>query len=202
LLAAGFRRSGDFVYRTQCPSCIACEPTRLEVERFAWTKSFRRVLNRGDRDLEARWGPPRVDSPRIELFAKHRLTRGLSHGDDEVTADSYRGFLIESCGDTLEWSTYHDGGLVGVSIMDVGAESVSAVYTFFDPDYSRYSPGTYAVLSQIRWAAAHGRRYVYLGMYVASNRHLNYKARFGPQQRFIDGHWIDIDEAILREPRK
>ena len=34
------------------------------------------------------------------------------------------------------------------------------------------------------------RKYVYLGMYVAENRHLNYKARFMPQERFVNGCWV------------
>ena len=82
-----------------------------------------------------------------------------------------------------------------VAIVDVGRESTSAVYTHFDPAAARYRLGTYAILKQIEWARDSGRRFVYLGMYVASNRHLNYKARFMPQQRLCHGRWTDFDRA-------
>jgi arginine-tRNA-protein transferase len=87
---------------------------------------------------------------------------------------------------------FRDRRLIAVSIVDLGDTSTSAVYTFFDPTEHRYSPGTFAILRQIKWAEQTGREFVYLGMYVAANRHLNYKSRFGPQQRFIDGSWVDV----------
>ena len=86
--------------------------------------------------------------------------------------------------------------MIAVSIVDVGAESTSAVYTHFAPDAGRYSLGTYAILKQIEWAKQTSRTYVYLGMYVAENRHLNYKARFLPQQRLIDDEWVDFSAAV------
>ena len=33
-LASGDRRVGRMLYRTQCPSCIACEPLRVIVAEF------------------------------------------------------------------------------------------------------------------------------------------------------------------------
>ena len=57
---------------------------------------------------------------------------------------------------------------------------------------SRYSLGTYAILKQLQWAKESGRKFVYLGMYVANNSHLNYKARFGPQERLFDGKWQEV----------
>ena len=74
--------------------------------------------------------------------------------------------------------------------MDVGSTAISMVYTYFDPDASWYSLGTLAVLRQIIWAAEHRRRYAYLGFYVTENPHLNYKARFTPQQRYDGQTWL------------
>ncbi len=193
LLATGYRRSGDFVYRTQCPSCDECKPTRIDVEEFRFTTSMKRVLRRGDRDLCCEWGPPQVDKVRLALFNLHRAARNLGEGSS-IEADAYRSFLVDSCCETVELSIRLDQQLVGVAIMDVGRTSTSAVYTHFDPAASRYSLGTYAVLKQIQWAIATDRRYVYLGMFVAANQHLNYKARFAPQQRLHDDQWISVDQ--------
>ena len=193
LLVSGYRRSGDFVYRTQCPSCAACQPTRILVGDFRWTKSLKRVLSRGYRDLTCRWSEPVVTHTRLDLFNRHRRSRGLDVWDSSVDADSYRSFLVDTCCATKELSIELNGQLVGVSIADVGEESLSAVYTYFDPDVDRYSLGTLAILKQIEWAAQCGRSYVYLGMYVQQNRHLSYKSRFVRQQRLIDGRWVNFD---------
>ena len=192
MLRDGYRRSGNYVYRTQCPQCTECHPTRVDVHALPLTKSMKRVLKRGDSDLTCQVGQPLADDQRTRLFNRHRVARELGNPLDEVDVDSYRSFLVDSCFDTREISLFHTGKLIAVSIFDVGTTSISAVYTHFDPDYGRYSLGTYAVLKQIQWAKQHGRRHVYLGMYVAENRHLNYKARYTPQQRLVAGRWSDF----------
>ena len=193
LLEMGYRRSGDFVYRTQCPACNQCKPTRVPVEQFRLTSSFRRVANRGDRELTLRWGTPTVDRRRIAMFNEHRHARSLGSGE-YTDADSYRAFLADTCCESKELSVYKNDELIAISIIDIGADSLSAVYTHFLPHASKYSLGTYAVLKQIQFAQETNRTFVYLGMYVASNQHLNYKSRFKPQQRLVDGKWTEIIE--------
>lgn len=195
LLERGFRRSGDFVYTPQCPTCSECQPTRVNVHDFRWSTSLKRVLNRGDRDLSAKWSTPIVDHSRVHLFNRHRDERSLGLREDRIDADSYRSFLVDSCCDTKELSIRHGNSLIAVSTIDIGLKSISAVYTFFDPDFSRYSLGTFAILKQIQWCLANSRRFVYLGMFVADNQHLNYKARFVPQQRLRGRHWILHDNV-------
>ena len=191
LLELGYRRSGDFVYRTQCPACNECKPTRVEVDKFKLSTSMKRVRKRGDRELRCEWGPPKVDTHRIWMFNQHRSVRGLGTST-EIDADSYRSFLFDTCCDTVELSIFCEDELISVSVFDVGKNSTSAVYTHFDPAASRHSLGTYAILKQIEWARLSDRKYVYLGMYVSSNSHLNYKSRFLPQQRLIAGEWVEF----------
>ncbi len=192
LLALGYRRSGDFVYRTQCPSCCACEPTRVIVNEFQWTTSLRRVLKRGDQSLEMLVGPPQTDSKRVALFNVHRQVRELARDDATIDEEGYRGFLVDSCCETVELSFWMGDRLVGVSIVDQAADSLSAVYTFFDPEHSKLSVGSYAILKQIELAIRSDRKYLYLGMYVAENQHLNYKAKFAPQERFNNQQWARV----------
>ena len=156
---------------------------------------MRRVLKRGNRELTCQWGKPRVDAKRVWLFNLHRKKRGLSQGAGELDIEGYRTFLADSCCDTQELAVWLKDELVAVSIVDTGLMSFSAVYTHFDPHAMKYSLGTYALLRQIEYAIETGRKYLYLGMYVSENRHLNYKARFQPQQRLIDGRWRAIPDS-------
>ena len=128
LLAAGYRRSGWFYYRTRCPACSACVPLRLEVAAFAPSRSQRRARRLGDRHLQVTWGEPTIDQRRIDLFNKHRQQRGLDHEHPPATAADYQSFLLNaSCG-VLELSLHYAGELVAVSITDVGSHSLAAVY--------------------------------------------------------------------------
>jgi len=195
-LAMGRRRSGSFVYYTACSQCKACEPTRLEVDRFVPSKSMRRILALGNRECRVEVGLPGSDDLRLEVFNQHRQGRGLAVSEELYQASEFNGFLVDSCCDTVEFSFWDSERLIGCSIVDCGAQSVSAVYTYFDPLYSRLSIGTYSILKQIEWAKLKRKRYVYLGMYVADNQHLRYKARFVPQERFIEGDWVPFETAM------
>lgn len=193
-LESGMRRAGVFLYYTECPDCQACEPSRLDVHCFRWTDSWRRIKNRGDKVVTTKIRPPSVDEERLDLFNRHRNVRGLGASDTAYEIRDYESFLVETCCRyTLELEYRIEDRLVAVSIIDCGEKSVSAVYTYFDPDYSKLSLGTYSILKQIEFVKGTGRQYVYLGMYVAENQHLNYKARFTPQQRWIGGRWVDFE---------
>ncbi len=197
LLAGGYRRTGVFVYPTRCSGCDECQATRIVVPNFRWGRSFKRVLARADREVTWQWGEPQVDETRVTLYNRHRVLRDLVEaGGRPVDAAGYESFLVESCCQTLELAIHAGDRLVAVSLMDLGAESISMVYTYFDPDAAHLSLGTLAVLRQILWAIEHRRRYAYLGFYVADNPHLNYKSRFTPQQRLHRGVWRDVSDGV------
>lgn len=193
LLAAGYRRSGWFFYRTQCANCSACEPLRIEVATFQPTRSQRRAKKLGDRNLRTEFALPSVDARRLEIFNEHRLQRQLSQDLETVDESDYQSFLINSYTDVGELSLWLDDQLVAVSITDVGETSLSAVYCYFDPEYAWLSPGTYAILQQIELAQARGFRWLYLGLLVAANSHLKYKANYRPHQRRIAGSWYTFE---------
>lgn len=195
-LAMGRRRSGSFVYYTACGSCRACEPTRLEVSRFNPTKSMRRILSVGDRGCRVEIGRPSDGEIRLRVFNRHRLGRGLAVSEEPYEASEFSGFLVDSCCETIELSFWDGEALIGCSIVDCGDHAISAVYTYFDPSYSRLSIGTYSILKQIQFAQQRRKRYLYLGMYVADNQHLRYKARFAPQERFINGQWVPFESPM------
>src|SRR5262245_20256764 len=144
-LAEGDRRSGVFLYRTECPACRACQPIRLDVEKFRPDATQRRMERRGEEHLAVRIGPPRIDHQRVRLFNLHRDGRGLTSGDAPLDEQSSAEFLTDTCCETIELSYWHADELVGVAIADAGRDSLSAVYCFYDPSFRLLSLGTYSV---------------------------------------------------------
>lgn len=194
-LAAGDRRHGALLYRPSCPECRACEAIRLDVGAFEMRARHRRALRKGDRALEVEIGPPLADEARVALFEKHKRLRGLSSSGRAMTQVTYQRFLVDRLCASFELRYFLEGELVGVAVTDRGEESLSAVYCFYDPEHSNLGIGTYSVLKQIELAQAWGLRHVYLGLYIAENEHMAYKASYLPHERLIDGEWRLFERA-------
>jgi len=82
--------------------------------------------------------------------------------------------------------------VIGVSVIDQFEGGISAVYTFFDPDQSGRSLGTFAILYLLKLAKFKDIPYVYLGYWIESSQKMNYKRNFKPLQGYIDRQWIDL----------
>jgi len=189
-LTQGDRRHGAVLYRTMCPECSACEPIRVDVARFVFSRNQRRVLRRVAREIEVEIGVPTVDKVRLDLYEKHLSGRALqTERHSAITPARFRSFLVESSCDAMEIRYLREGCVVGVAITDRTDRSLSAHYTFYDPDLSSLGLGTFSILTQIelcqRWELDH----LYLGLYIADCKAMSYKARFLPHERLIDGVW-------------
>jgi arginine-tRNA-protein transferase len=189
-LAEGDRRSGLYLYRTQCPTCRACQPIRLDLEKFHPDATQRRMQRRGDALLTVEITRPIVDREHVRLFNLHRDGRGLSAGESSIDEEGYAAFLTNTCCETLELSYWYGSRMVAVAIADAGQIALSAVYCYYDPSFKLLSLGTYSVLRQVALCQATQRRYLYLGFYIAESPHMSYKARFKPHERLLDGVWM------------
>ncbi|HTN77973.1 MAG TPA: arginyltransferase [Pirellulaceae bacterium] len=188
-LEEGDRRSGGFLYKTACPACQACEPIRLDIAQFTPNSSQLRAWKRGRKLFHLQVQQPLVDETRITLFNKHRRERHLAHDRDDIDAVGYEQFLVSSCCETLELSYYLDDALAMVAILDRGRSSASAVYTYYDPELTKLSPGVYSVMQEIELCRQWNLRYLYLGFYVAGSPHMVYKATYRPHERRVHDQW-------------
>jgi arginine-tRNA-protein transferase len=107
-----------------------------------------------------------------------------------TSPDEYIKFLGSTWCDTqfIEFSI--DSELAAVAIVDCLDNALSAVYTFFDPKFSDYSPGVYAVLWQIYAAQEQGVDWLYLGFWIAECQKMSYKNQYQPLQGLIDQQWF------------
>ncbi len=143
--------------------------------------------------LETRVGEPIVDDERIKLFNLHRALRNLERDDGPIDQIGYEEFLTDSCCETIELSYWYEDRLAGVAITDVGKSSLSAVYCFFDPTIEGLSIGTFSVLRQVEFCRAQRRQFLYLGFFVAGSAHMQYKAKFHPHERRLNGVWTTVE---------
>lgn len=186
---AGFRRSGKLLYQPACRGCRACLSIRVPVAEFRPDKSQRRCARR-NADLRITHAPPALSQEKLSLYEKYVR---LWHGREEPNAvEGLESFLYESPLATTMESEYRDpaGRLLAVGICDLCPSVLSSVYLFFDPDEARRGLGTFAVLSEIAFAAERKLAYYYLGYWVQQCRAMEYKANFRPNQVLQpDGVW-------------
>lgn len=199
LLGRGWRRSGRTYYQNHCPGCRLCIPIRVSAERFAPSRSQRRV-DRRNRDVEVTLISAASLSGDDALFAEtHSLYARYTtewHGAQEVpNADEYASFLADSPLDSIVMLYRIGGTLVGTGWLDVLPTGLSSVYFAFDPDYRERSLGTFSLLREIRHARETGKPWLYLGFYVPGSRSMDYKAKFHPHQLLIRGSWEDESAA-------
>lgn len=193
LLHMGFRRSGPSHYRPVCPSCQACQSTRLDVTHFVPNRAQRRCY-KANHDLIASWSVPAFSDERFDLYQRYLRQR---HPDGGMDPDDEHGFRQFLCGHDDSGTRHlmfrdYQGTLLAVAVADRLSSGYSAVYTFFEPTETRRSLGRYAVLRLIQACRAAQLPWLYLGYFVADCDAMQYKAEYRPQQRLIQQQWKTV----------
>ena len=186
----GFRRSGTHIYRPHCKDCNACVSVRIPLDDFRISRSQKRILSRNS-DLSTETCTPKLTK---EIYALYERYIGSRHADGDMyppTEEQFNSFLVETNHQTqFHCFRYPQDKLLAVAVTDQLASGLSAVYTFFDPEQSKRSLGSLAVLWEIRLAKQLGLDYLYLGYWVDGCRKMDYKTRFAPLEKLHHNQWI------------
>ncbi|TKB43746.1 arginyltransferase [Thalassotalea mangrovi] len=187
LLEAGFRRSGNQVYRPHCKNCDACESLRVPVQEFAPTRSQKRVL-KINQDIEIQISS--LEKPTYyPLYKRYINAIHQDGGMYPANREQYNNFIFSKNISQLFIELYLEQKLVSVAVTDNLPNALSALYTFYDPDLPKRSLGILSILSQIKVAQQLQKNFLYLGYQIDDCSKMNYKSRYFPHQRLQGERW-------------
>ncbi len=191
----GWRHFGPIFYRYK--EAVTADglrhvlPLRVDVNGFTPTKSQRRVL-RKNADVEIRVKQAQLDPERQELFDLHK-----QRFRDNVP-NSLEDFLgpAPQAGPclTVEVGGYLHGDLIAASYLDVGSNSVSSVYAFFNPEFAFRSLGTATMMWEIIVARRSAKKWHYPGYCYVEPSGYDYKRGFGPTQCYDWAAWQPLEK--------
>ena len=191
LLGLGFRRSGNQIYRPHCPICSACSSVRVLANEFMPTKSQKRKLNKAKNRFEVKYS----QVEREQYYPLYSKYISLRHQDGSMyppDKSQFQSFLFCSWLTITFIELWDQENLVAVAVTDCMDSAISAIYTFFDPDYEHFSLGTVMILQQLKFAKQQRKQFVYLGYQIDECDKMNYKTQFLPAQKQCNDQWLAI----------
>ncbi|KAG0240909.1 Arginyl-tRNA--protein transferase 1 [Actinomortierella wolfii] len=187
----------------------------LHPEQTEWSHRFKVKLE-----------PASFTPEKHEVYVKYQV--GV-HGDDpsDVQPTNFKNFLVRTPLKATKPDTwteqdpgygsfhqcyYLDDKLIAVSVIDILPSCVSAVYFFYDPDYSALSLGKYSAQREIALVQElhqnpeyESLQYYYMGFYIFTCPKMSYKAQYEPSL-LLDPEtytWVEIEKCkqILGDKR-
>lgn len=192
LMSQGFRRSGNEIYRPHCESCNACQSLRVLINDFTLSKSQRRLLKRNQHFITQL-----SDQAKDCYYPLYERYINTLHQDGSMfpaTLEQYNSFMSNTITEQHYLEIWHEKTLISVAVMDDLPDALSAVYTFYDPEYRKYALGVYSIIKQIELAKKLQRDYLYLGYQIDDCQKMNYKNKYKPYQILKENQWKTINK--------
>ncbi|MCG9684222.1 arginyltransferase [Vibrio sp. Isolate23] len=186
LLANGFRRSGDTIYKPHCDHCQSCQALRVSIPDIELSKSQKRLRNKAQHltwELRDEMIPGWFELYSHYINVRHRNGTMYPPKQNEFAKFSQCHWL-----NTQYLHVYDQDRLIAIAVTDILSNSASAFYTFFDPD-SELSLGTLGVMFQLEYCRQQGKQWLYLGYQIDECPAMNYKVRFQRHQRLVNQRW-------------
>ena len=188
LALIGFRRSGRHLYTPRCRHCNECVPIRLPIHDFQPNRTQRRTWKK-NQDLTIHITDHSFRDEHYILYKRYLQYRHPGGKMSTTTPEKYQNFLQCNWMDTRFVEFRLKRKLLGIAVTDFLIDSLSSLYTFYDPDHEKRSLGTFGIMWQIEAAQKLDMKWLYLGYWVEGSRKMNYKIRFKPHEIFIKGLW-------------
>lgn len=199
LIKQGFRRSGDEVYKPHCQRCSSCIAARVAVAHFKPSRNQKRCLKKNI-NTQAIVKPAVFSQDHFDMYLRYQADRHQSGSMAHFRPDDYIHFLSSLWCNTRFVEFSIDNELAAIAVIDQLDNAWSAVYTFFEPKFSSYSLGVYAILWEIEQARLKQREFLYLGFWIKDCKKMAYKTEYQPIQLLIDNQWTEM--PVIRGSRE
>ncbi|PCI61706.1 MAG: arginyltransferase [Gammaproteobacteria bacterium] len=187
LMSQGFRRCGEQVYRPHCLHCHACQSVRVLVNDFSPSKSQKRLLKKNQRfTIKIKNEKKDYYYPLYEQYISEIHAGGAMFPPNQ---EQYQTFLTTELTKQYFIETWDQDKLISVAVTDILNNALSAVYTFYHPDYKKSALGLFSILTQIEISQQNQKQFLYLGYQIDACNKMNYKNRYFPYQILMQNEW-------------
>ena len=185
----GFRRVENWMYRPVCDNCSACKSYRVIIDKFKLTKSLKRV-NKNLSEVNYNMIANKATREHYDLFKKYQLERHNGGSMANMDEDDFISMIETSPIETklMEFRDPFDK-LIGVILLDISNNTLSAVYSFFEPNYRQTGLGNFMISQCLIYGKKNNYKYLYLGYYISQINSMSYKIRFKPGQILDNNEW-------------
>ncbi len=194
LLADGWRHFGPHFFRYNLgiydDEIRRVIPLRIRLSEFKLSKSQQRVLRRNN-DLGIIVEPIARTAEVDGLFHRHKQ-RFKQHPPESIYTFISQDPEME-LSTTFQQSVRTNDRLLAAGFFDIGENSVSGIYTSFEPTESRRSLGIFTILKEIEYAMSHGKEFYYQGYCYSGSSFYDYKKLFHGTEAFDwRGNWAPL----------
>lgn len=189
----GYQRISKSYMRDNCISCVACKSARIPVHDFRLSANQRDLIKK-NADLSVHIEPVPDIRQHFPLYIGHFNERYKNRSSSEVIRFIANPMYIQTVIKAHEVMEFRDkdNRLVGASLYDRSADSLSGNKYYYDTDLSRErSLGIYMLLILAEYCKSQNLEYLYLGSVTPDDKTaFSYKTRFKPLEIMNgDGTW-------------
>jgi len=195
----GFRRFGKYFSKPNCAGCRECVNMQSYAHVYKVKKAPRRTMRKNE-NTKIILTKPLLDDAHVALYKKYHKFMQEKREWKYYELDFRRYYELYVAGHAefgKEIAYFADGRLIGVDLVDILSDGISAVYCYYDPDFADLSIGRYSLYQQILLAQQLNLRWIYLGYYVKDCPSLAYKADYKPYERLCE--YVPLDETPVWE---
>ncbi len=193
-LAQGWRHFGTYFFRyssiVTATQELHIQPLRMRVRDFVPNRSQRRIWQRND-DVTTKIETARVTLEYKALFDLHK-TRFTENIPNQL--EDFLGQYPERqpC-NTRVIRVELNGELIAAHFVDIAENSLSSVYSVYNPKYLERGIGIFTILKAIEYARVLGKHWYYPGYATREPSHYDYKKNFTALEYFDWQKWQPLE---------
>ena len=200
MLEHGWRRFGKMHFVPECAACTKCISMRIDVKKYVFSKSEKRVINK-NKDTKVYIQTPSLSIEHLALYDKYHefMHHKKNWNYTPIEPMEYQRSYVQGKSTYAKEILYCvEDKLVGVALSDILTTSISSIYCFYDHDYAHLSLGKYSILAQIKIAKEMNVENIYLGYWIEDHFSMGYKKAYTPFE--ILKNRVPLNQKTIWEP--